>query len=85
MEKDKRFTFDKHFNKKSKGGADEAFDPTEYLEGDQEQYFQNLQQWKKDFEKSYLEQYPFLHQPVRHKNFTLNLLGLRELDNFFIF
>ena len=47
--------------------GDEAFNPTEYLEGDQEQFFQNIQQWKKDFEKTYLEQYPFLRPPIRQK------------------
>ena len=47
--------------------GDEAFNPTEYLEADQEQFFKNLQQWKKDFEKIYLEQYLFLRPPIRHK------------------
>ena len=47
--------------------GDEAFNPTEYLEADQEQFFKNLQQWKKDSEKIYLEQYLFLRPPIRHK------------------
>ena len=42
--------------------GDKAFDPTEYLEGGHKHFFQNLQEWKKNFEKSYLEQYPFLRQ-----------------------
>ena len=46
---------------------DKAFDPAEYLEGDHEQFFQNLQEWKKNFEKSYHEQYPLLRQQIRHK------------------
>lgn len=46
--------------------GDAAFDPTDYLSKDHEQYFQILQQWKTDFEKSYLEKYPFLtRSPIR--------------------
>lgn len=46
--------------------GDAAFDPTDYLPKDHEQYFQILQQWKTDFEKSYLEKYPFLtRSPIR--------------------
>ena len=37
-----------------------VFDPTNYLD-DKEQYFSNLQSWKLNFEKQYLEKYPFLH------------------------
>lgn len=45
---------------------DAAFDSTDYLPKDREQYFQILQQWKTDFEKSYLEKYPFLtRSPIR--------------------
>ena len=47
--------------------GNKAFDATEYLQVDHEQFFQNLQEWKKNFEKSYLEQYPFLRQQIRHK------------------
>ena len=44
-----------------------VFDPTPYLE-DEEQYFGNLQSWKINFGKQYLEKYPFLKQaPIRHK------------------
>ena len=32
--------------------GDEAFNPTDFLEVDQEQFFQILQQWKKDFEET---------------------------------
>ena len=46
--------------------GDAAFDPTDYLPKDHKQYFQILQQWKTDFEKSYLEKYPFLTgSPIR--------------------
>ena len=44
-----------------------VFDPTNYLD-DKEQYFSNLQSWKLNFEKQYLEKYPFLTRlPIRHK------------------
>ena len=44
-----------------------VFDPTNYLE-DKEQYFGNLQSWKINFEKQYLEKYPLLTKPpIRHK------------------
>ena len=39
---------------------DEYFNPKRYLGGDEEKYFEILQQWKIDFEKNYLEQYPHL-------------------------
>ena len=43
------------------------FDPTNYLD-DKEQYFLNLQSWKLNFEKQYLEKYSFLTRPpIRHK------------------
>ena len=47
---------------------DNYFNPMRYLGGDEEKYFKIVQQWKIDFEKSYLEQ--FLHlcrAPIRHK------------------
>ena len=44
-----------------------VFDPTNYLD-DKEQYFLNLQSWKLNFEKQYLEKYSFLTRPpIRHK------------------
>ena len=47
-----------------------VFDLTPYLE-DEEQYFGNLQSWKINFEKQYLEKYPFLKRaPIRHKKIT---------------
>ena len=46
--------------------GDTAFDPTDYLPKNHEQYFQILQQWKIDLEKSYLEKYSFLtRSPIR--------------------
>ena len=43
------------------------FDSTKYLD-DKEQYFSNLRSWKLNFEKQYLEKYPFLTRlPIRHK------------------
>ena len=39
-----------------------------YLGGDEEKYFENLQQWNIDFEKSYSEEFPHLHRtPFPHK------------------
>ena len=47
---------------------DSCFNPMRYLGRDEEKYFEILQQWKIDFEKSYLEQYPHLHgAPILHK------------------
>ena len=44
-----------------------VFDPTNYLD-DKEQHFSNLQSWILNFEKQYLEKYPFLKgPPIRHK------------------
>ena len=44
-----------------------VFNPTNYLD-DKEQYFSNLQSWRLNFEKKYLEKYPFLPRPpIRHK------------------
>ena len=38
--------------------------------GDEEKYFENLQQWKNNFENCYLEKYPWLKRPpIRHKKF----------------
>ena len=52
--------------------ADNAFNPKDYLGKDEEQYFQNLQRWKIDFEKLYLEKYPFLTRtPIRHKKILM--------------
>ena len=44
-----------------------AFNPTNYL-GKEKEYFSNLQTWKTNFEKSYLEKISFLTRPpIRHK------------------
>ena len=52
--------------------GDNAFNPKDYLGKDEEQYFQNLQRWKIDFEKLYLEKYPFLTRtPIRHKKILM--------------
>ena len=52
--------------------ADNAFNPNDYLGKGEEQYFQNLQRWKIDFEKLYLEKYPFLTRtPIRHKKILM--------------
>ena len=47
---------------------DNYFNSMKYLGGDEEKYFKILQQWKIDFEKCYLEQFPHLRRaPIRHK------------------
>ena len=47
---------------------DNYFNPMRYLGGDEEKYFEILQQWKIVFEKSFIEQYPHLScAPIRHK------------------
>ena len=52
--------------------GDNAFNPKDYLGKDEEQYFQNLQRWKIDFEKLYLEKYPFLTRaPISHKKILM--------------
>ena len=52
--------------------GDNACNPKDYLGKDEEQYFQNLQRWKIDFEKLYLEKYPFLTRaPISHKKILM--------------
>ena len=52
--------------------GDNAVNPNDYLRKDEEQYFQNLQRWKIDFEKLYLEKYAFLTlAPIRHKKILM--------------
>ena len=47
---------------------DEYFNPKQYLEGDEETYYEILQRWKIDHEKKYLEQFPQLSRAlIRHK------------------
>ena len=47
---------------------DNYFNPMRYLGGDEEKYFEILQQWKIVFEKSFIEQYPHLSCAlIRHK------------------
>ena len=56
--------------KKIKEG-EAAFNPTNYL-GKEEESFSNLQTWKTNFEKSYLEKYRFLTRPpIRHKKIVM--------------
>lgn len=44
-----------------------VFNPIPYVE-DEEQYFLNLQSWKKNFEKQLIDKYPFLtRSPIRHR------------------
>lgn len=65
--------------------GDEAFNPTDFLEGDQEQFFQILQQWKKDFEETYLEQYPLLRQPIRHKKLYIKPSWVKRIIFYFLY
>ena len=49
------------------------FNPEVYLEGEQEKYFELLQEWKTENEKSYLDQHPYLRfLPIRHEKFIWN-------------
>ena len=51
---------------------DEYFNSKKYLGGDEENYFEILQQWKTDCEKNCLEQHPHLSRvPIRHKKVYL--------------
>ena len=66
--------------------GDNAFNPKDYLGKDEEQYFQNLQRWKIDFEKLYLEKYPFLTRvPIRHKRILMKAprINIRQFYLFF--
>ena len=47
--------------------GDEVFNLIEFLEGDHVHFFQKLQEWKQNFEKTYLKQHPFLRKQIRHK------------------
>ena len=49
--------------------GDEVFNPIEFLQGDNEHFFQKLQEWKKIFKNTYLKQHPFLREQIRHKKF----------------
>ena len=70
MGENERPSHNKRLIKEHKG--DNAFNPKDYLGKDEEQYFQNLQRWKIDFEKLYLEKYPFLTRaPIRHKKILM--------------
>ena len=52
--------------KKIKEG-DQYFNFKSYV-GDEGKYFENLQQWKNNFENRYLEKYPWLKRPpIRDK------------------
>ena len=42
------------------------FNPTEFLEGEWGQYFENLKIWKLFYEKDYLKKKPHLREPKRH-------------------
>ena len=66
--------------------GDNAFNPKDYLGKDEEQYFQNLQRWKIDFEKLHLEKYPFLTRvPIRHKRILMKAprINIRQFYLFF--
>ena len=65
--------------------GDEAFNPTDSLEGVQEQFFQILQQWKKDFEKTYLEQYSLLPQPIRYKKLYIKPSWVKRIIFYFLY
>ena len=53
---------------------DNFFNLIKYPEGDEEKYFEVLQQWKTDFEKDYLKKYPHLRlAPIRHKKCLMKL------------
>ena len=47
--------------------GDEVFNLIEFLEGDHVHFFQKLQEWKQNFENTYLKQHPFLRKQIRHK------------------
>ena len=47
--------------------GEEQFNPTHYLNGDQEDYFHVLKEWKKVCEKDFLEEYPHLKEGKRHQ------------------
>ena len=52
---------------------DEFFDPTQFLnEFDSKKYFELLAAWKKEFEASYLKDFPYLRfgPHIRKKNFN---------------
>ena len=64
---------------------DQEFSPVNYLD-DEEKYFELMKQWKNEFEKDYLDQYPHLRlDPVRHKNFYRHqkVISLRSIVIFF--
>ena len=65
---------------------DNYFNPMRYLGGDEEKYFEILQQWKIDFEKSYLEQFPHLRRaPICHKKCLARSTRLSLRSFLFIF
>ena len=47
--------------------GEEQFNPTDYLNCDQEDYFHVLKEWKKVCEKDFLEEYPHLKEGKRHQ------------------
>ena len=50
---------------------EEQFNPMDYLNGDNEQYFHVLKEWKQICEKDYLEEHPFLREGKRHKKICI--------------
>ena len=46
---------------------EEQFNPMDYLNKDWEECFHILKEWKKVREKDFLEQYPHLREPKRHR------------------
>ena len=50
---------------------EEQFNPMDYLHNDCEQYFHILKEWKKVFEKDFLEEHPHLREPKRHQKICI--------------
>ena len=46
---------------------EEQFNPMDYLNKDWKEYFHILKEWKKVCGKDFLEQYPHLREPKRHR------------------
>ena len=58
--------------------GDEVFNLIEFLEGDHKHLFQKLQEWKQNFEKTYLEQHPFLREQIRHKKIYIKPSSIKR-------
>ena len=53
--------------------GEEQLNPTNYLNSDHQQYFHILKERKKICEEDFLEEYPFLKEPKRHKKIYINI------------